>query len=37
MSTQRGVFSGLFNIEAVDRVAASGLSAGAVAHCLGLH
>ena len=37
MSTQRRVFPESFKREAVDRVAASGLSAGAVARELGLH
>ena len=37
MSTRRRVFPGTFKREAVDRVATSGLSAGAVALELGLH
>ena len=37
MSTQRRVFPESFKREAVDRVAASGLSAGTVARELGLH
>ena len=37
MSMQRRVFPESFKREAVDRVAASGLSAGAVARELGLH
>lgn len=37
MSTQRRVFPESFRREAVDRVAASGPSAGAVARKLGLH
>jgi len=37
MSTMRRVFPEAFKREAVDRVASSGLSAGAVARELGLH